>query len=190
MTAADGTVVGLTKIFDSGTPATRWNLVLVSDGYQAGQLGQFATDAQDVVDTLLAEPPFDRPEIQCGINAYRLDVSSTDSGADKPNCADGGGDGTTKSTYFDSTFCSDGVTQRLLSGDTTLARETVEAVLPEWDQIIVVCNEPERGGAGGLVAWFSNGGADWLQVAVHELGHSAFGLADEYDYGGPDNFND
>lgn len=188
MTTADGTVVGLTKIFDSGTPGTRWNLVFVSDGYQAAQLGQFATDAQDVVDRLLIEPPFDRPEIQCGINAYRLDVTSTESGADKPNCSDGGGDGTTKDTYFDSTFCSDGETQRLLSGDTTLVRETVEDLLPEWDQIIVICNDPERGGAGGVVAWTSNSGSDWREVAIHELGHSAFGLADEYDYGGPDNF--
>ncbi len=80
MSAADGTVVGLNKIFDSGTPGTRWNLVFVSDGYQATELGQFATDAQDVVDALLATPPFDRPEIQCGINVYRLDVSSTEFG--------------------------------------------------------------------------------------------------------------
>src|SRR5690606_15377141 len=133
MTAADGMVTGLTKIFDSGTPATRWNLVFVSDGYQAVELGQFATDAQAVVDRLLAEPPFDRPEIRCGINVYRLDVTSTDSGADKPNCADGGGDGVTfADTYFDSSFCADGMTQRLLSGDSTLARETVEDWLPEW----------------------------------------------------------
>ncbi len=190
MSAADGMVIGLTKIFDSGTPATRWNLVFVSDGYRATELGQFATDAQAVVDRLLAMPPFDRPEIQCGINAYRLDVTSTESGADKPNCADGNGDGSTKATYFDSTFCSDGETQRLLSGNTTLARDTVEAWLADWDQIIVICNDPERGGAGGQVAWTSNSGSDWKEVAIHELGHSTFGLADEYDYGGPDTFDD
>lgn len=188
MSAADGMVIGLTKIFDSGTPATRWNLVFVSDGYQAAELGQFATDAQAVVDRLLAEPPFDRPAIQCGINVYRLDVTSTESGADKPNCSDGGGDGSTVATYFDSTFCANGQDQRLLSGNTTLARDTVEAWLPGWDQIIVICNDPERGGAGGQVAWTSNSGADWREVAIHELGHSAFGLADEYDYGGPDTF--
>ena len=190
MSAADGTVIGLTKIFDSGTPGTRWNLVFVSDGYQAAELGQFATDAKAVVDRLLTMPPFDRPEIQCGINAYRLDVTSTESGADKPNCADGGGSGTSVATYFDSTFCFDGQTQRLLSGDSTLARDTVEAWLPEWDQIIVICNDPERGGAGGQIAWTSNSSWDWKEVAIHELGHSVFGLADEYDYGGPDVFAD
>ena len=150
MTTADGTVVGLTKIRDEGTPATRWNLVFVSDGYQATELAQFATDAQAVVDRLLAEPPFDRPEVHCGINVYRLDVTSTESGADKPNCAGAGPNPPqTRATYFDSTFCFNGADQRLLSGDTTLARDTVESMLPEWDQIIVICNDPERGGAGG-----------------------------------------
>lgn len=188
MSAADGVVVGLTKIFDSGTPATRWNLVFLSDGYQAGELGQFATDAQSVIDALWSLAPFDRPEIQCGINAYRIDVSSTDSGADKPNCVDGGGDGTTKATYFDSTFCADNANQRSLYGDANLARATVDALLPGWDQIIVICNDPERGGAGGQVGWTSNSSWDWREVAIHELGHSAFGLADEYDYGGPNNY--
>lgn len=186
MSAADGTVIGLTKIFDSGTPATRWNLVFVADGYQLAELAQFATDAKSVVDRLLTMPPFDRPEIQCGINAYRIDVASNESGADKPNCADEGGDGSTAATYFDSSFCFDGLKQRLLYGDSTLARETVEDWLPEWDQIIVICNDAERGGGGGQVAWTSVGGWDWKEVAIHELGHSVFGLADEYDFDGSD----
>lgn len=188
MGVADGTVLGLTKIFDSGPPTTRWNLVIVSDGYRAGQMGQFATDAQAVADRLLAEPPFDQQELTCAINIYRLDVTSTDQGADKPNCGDGGGNGSTAATYFDSTFCFDGDTQRLLYGDAALVQTTVENALPEWHQIIVLVNDSERGGAGGSVGWFSNGGNDWREVAIHELGHSAFGLADEYDYGGPDNW--
>ncbi len=188
MSTADGTIVGLTKIFDSGTPATRWNLVFVADGYQAAQLGQFAADAQAVVDRLLSIAPFDRPEIQCGMNVYRVDVASTDSGADKPNCADGGGNGSTKATYFDSTFCHNGAAQRLLYGDANLVRTTVAGLLPDWNQIIVICNDPERGGGGGQVAWTSNGGWDWREVAIHELGHSVFGLADEYDSDGPNNY--
>lgn len=186
MGTSDGTVLGLTKIRDAGPPNTRWNLVIVSDGYQAAQMAQFATDAQDFVDRLFMEPPFNTPELACGINIYRLDVTSTDAGADKPNCADGGGSGTTVDTYFDSTFCYDGDTQRLLAGDSALAQSTVEDVLPEWHQILVIVNDPERGGAGGSVAWSSNSGSDWKEVCIHEIGHSAFGLADEYDYGGED----
>ena len=186
MGASDGSVIGITKLVDAGPPSARWNLVITSDGYQASELAQFATDAQDVVDRLFVEPPFDSTEIACAINVYRLDVASTESGADKPNCSDGAGDGSSVDTFFDSTFCFDGDTQRLLSGDAGLAESTVEDLLPQWHQILVIDNDPERGGAGGAVGWTSNSGSDWREVAIHEIGHSAFGLADEYDYGNED----
>ena len=188
MGTADGSVVGITKIFDSGPPTARWNLVIVAEGYQAGELARFQTDANEARDALLAESPFDEPEITCGINVYRLEVTSDESGADKPACSDGGGDGTTKRTYFDATFCADGETQRLLSGDGELVESTVGSHLPQWHQILVIVNDPERGGAGGTVGWTSNSSADWRDVFIHELGHSAFGLADEYDYDDGDAF--
>ena len=139
---------------------------------------------------LFIEPPFDSLTIACAINVYRLDVSSTESGADKPDCSDGGGDGSSRATYFDSTFCFDGDTQRLLYGNRALAEDTVSAHLPQWHQIIVICNDPERGGGGGTpahpVGWTSNSSSDWREAAIHEMGHSAFGLADEYDVDGED----
>ena len=115
---------------------------------------------------------------------FARDVTSDEAGADKPNCPDGGGVGSTKDTYFDSTFCADGANQRALSGDAALAQAEVEAFLPEWHQILVIVNDPERGGYGGAVAWTSHSGSDWREVAIHEMGHSAFGLADEYGYNG------
>ncbi len=187
MGTENGNVIGLTKIFDSGSPTVRWNLVLVAEGYRAVDLPTFITDAEAVRDQLLAEAPFNSPEIACAINIYRLDVESDDAGADKPNCDDGGGDGSTKDTYFDSTFCANGETQRLLSGDSGLVQTEVEALLPQWHQILVIVNDPERGGAGGSIGWTSNSSADWRDVAIHEIGHAAFGLADEYDYSDSDN---
>jgi hypothetical protein len=178
--------MGLQKIADAGHPSERWNLVLVSDGYTATQLPRFASDALALRDYILSEPPFDRQAIRDAINIYRLDVRSTESGADKPRCKDGAGTGHESRTYFDSKFCSDGKTQRLLYGDAQLVVDAVKQLLPEWHQIMVLVNDSERGGAGGTVAWFSNGAPDWREVALHELGHSAFGLADEYDYGGVD----
>ncbi|MGN7870767.1 M64 family metallopeptidase [Paracoccus sp. 22332] len=190
MATSDGTVIGMTKIFDSGSPASRWNLVIVSDGYRNTDMAQFAADADAIRDFIFAVPPFDRPEIIAGINIYRLDVTSTDSGADNPDCDGVNGGATTAATYFDSTFCSDGTTQRLLSGDSALVEATVASLLPDWNQIQVLVNDPERGGAGGTIAWSSNQSSDWREVVLHEIGHSAFELADEYDYGGPDIFAD
>lgn len=181
MGTSDGTVLGLTKIYDSGPPSSRWNLVIVGEGYTASEQGQFQADAQDLRDHLLATDPFGEEEVACAINLYRLDVESDESGADDPDC-DGAGAGTTVDTYFDATFCADGNIRRLLSGNSSLVQTTVETLLPEWHTIVVVVNSPTRGGSGGSIAWTSTGGSDWRDVFIHELGHAAFGLADEYDY--------
>jgi IgA Peptidase M64 len=42
-------------------------------------------------------------------------------------------------------------------------------------------NSSQWGGAGGSIAKFSQGG-NWVAGAIHEMGHTLFGLADEYEY--------
>lgn len=182
MAASDGTVIGLTKIYDEGPASERWNLVVVAEGYTSAQMADFQADAQDFVTFLFSQAPFNEPAVACGINIWRLDVASNESGADDPMCGDGAGAGTTAATYFDATYCSDGAIRRLLAGDSDLVRDTVAAQLPEYDNILVLVNGTIRGGAGGSVAWLSVSSGDWRDVAVHEMGHAVFGLADEYDY--------
>ena len=82
MGTADGRVVGTTRIVDSGDPAERWNLVILAEGYREEELPDFGTHARSFVDMLAATPPFD--ELRRGINVYRVDVASTDSGAPSP----------------------------------------------------------------------------------------------------------
>ena len=176
MTATDGSIVGTTRIVDNGSPACRFNLVLVAEGYRQAELGQFATDAQRFVDVLFATPPFDA--LQTAFNVYRVDVSSTDSGADDPTAC--GGTGATPATFFDASFCNSGI-QRLLLVDATSVVTVVGAQVPQWHQIIVIVNSATWGGAGGTIATTSTA-TGWENVAIHELGHSAFGLADEYEY--------
>lgn len=49
------------------------------------------------------------------------------------------------------------------------------------ERVLVVVNSTVYGGAGGTVGTFSLAtGAE--KIALHELGHTAFGLADEYEY--------
>jgi hypothetical protein len=57
----------------------------------------------------------------------------------------------------------------------------LNAQVPEWDQGLVIVNDPVYGGSGGNIAVTSVSGT-WENIAVHEFGHSGFGLADEYDY--------
>jgi hypothetical protein len=49
---------------------------------------------------------------------------------------------------------------------------------------LVVANSAKYGGSGGAATVFSCE-PNWAsEIAIHELGHSLFGLADEYDAGG------
>ncbi len=176
MSTADGSVVGATKIVDRGPNDRRWNLVIVAEGYRSSELTQFASDAQSFANTLLATAPFDG--LQSAINVHRIDVSSTDSGADDPAAC--GGSGAIAATYFDASFCNSGI-QRLLLVDSASVLNVVNARVPEWHAILVVVNSTVYGGAGGAVGVYSLAPTAAL-IALHELGHTAFGLADEYEY--------
>jgi hypothetical protein len=176
-------VVGATKIFDSGPAGSRFNLVLVAEGYQDTEQGDFASDAQQFVDFFLQTPPF---TATCtAFNIWQLDVISDESGADDPTSDDEdfckSASGAMKDTFFDATFCDDGKIRRLLGVDGPAVIAAVTAEVPEWDQAVVIVNSTIYGGQGGTPGTTSLSGT-WENIAIHEVGHSVFGLADEYEY--------
>ena len=176
MSAADGHVVGTTQIVDHGPASQKWNLVILCDGYKQTELNKFHTDCATFVNTMFATPPYD--ELWCGINVYRIDVASTDSGAADPVAC--GGSGASPKTYFDASFCNGGI-QRLLEVTNSLVHTVVNAQMPQAHMIMVMVNTTEYGGSGGDVATFSLApGAS--EIGLHEMGHTAFGFADEYEY--------
>jgi len=154
MGTSDGAVVGTTKIVDHGPDSSRWNLVIMSEGFTTAELDAFHVAAESFVTKLFTTQPFRR--MWCAINVHRVDVRSDESGADEPaTCADGGtGSGVTRTTYFDSSFCRDG-TSRLLYGSEAIAVATAQAAVPAVSARVVIVNSPRYGGAGGSSAWFS-----------------------------------
>jgi hypothetical protein len=63
-------------------------------------------------------------------------------------------------------------------------RKVVNAQVPKWNGILVIVNSTTYGGSGGAVAVFSRA-AGASEIGIHELSHSAFGLADDAEfYGG------
>lgn len=179
MTTADGSVLGVQKIVDHGPNAERYNIVLLADGYRESEMAKYAADVARFVATMRATAPFD--ELWSAVNVHRVDVTSTDSGADDPGtCGDGSvGTGATARTFFDATFCSFGI-RRLLTCDNATAFSVAYTQVPEAHMTMVAVNSPIYGGSGGPVATFSMApGAD--EIALHEMGHTAFGLADEYE---------
>jgi hypothetical protein len=178
MGATDGRVVSTTKIVDHGPATSRWNLVILGDGYRTAELPAFRTHAEAFVQKLYETVPFN--ELWCAVNVFRVDVESTDSGADDPaTCGDGStGAGTTARTFFDSRFCVAN-TRRLLAGDDALALSTSATAVPQRHAAVVIVNSSRYGGAGGAVAWFSTTPQS-AEIGIHELGHSFFRLTDEY----------
>lgn len=180
MSASDGYISGgAVKIVDHGPNAQRWNLVILGDGYQSSELATYHSDVQNFIATFRTTQPFD--DLWCGINVHRIDVVSNESGADEPTACSGSG--AAPATFFDATFCSSGI-DRLLTVDSTRARNAALAEVPEMHATLVIVNSSIYGGAGGTIATCSTE-ASAAQIAIHEIGHSAFGLADEYqDAGG------
>jgi IgA Peptidase M64 len=176
MGTKDGQVLGSTKIVDAGPAQQRWNVVIASEGYQGSEMSQFESDAQQFANFLLSQVPFDR--LRAAINVYRVDVTSKDSGAKDPTKC--GGTGAKPRTYFDASFCSNGI-RRLLVANNGRVIKVIGKEVPEWHMALLAVNSPVHGGSGGAVATFSrsSGAAD---IAIHEMGHTAFGLADEYEY--------
>jgi hypothetical protein len=179
MGTSDGTIGATTKIVDHGPAASRFNIVILAEGYQASEIPKFHTDVQNFINTFLATAPYDR--LRCGINIYQVDVTSTDSGAfDPKTCGDGSpGSGTTVHTYFDATFCGDGQTRRLLTVDSTSAQNVARAQVPQVNMTMVIVNTATYGGSGGSVATFSTNSSS-AQIGIHEMGHTAFHFLDEY----------
>jgi hypothetical protein len=184
MSASDGYVLASStaKIVDHGPETARWNMVILSEGYQALELNKFHDDAQRFVDRLYATEPF--KQLWCGINVFRVDVVSNGSGSDYPaTCPDDQpGEGVPTSiqvaTYFDTSFCRDS-TRRLLYGDEMLALKVARTAVLHMHVTMVIVNSSRYGGAGGSVAWFSTDSLS-AEIGIHEMAHTYFKLADEY----------
>lgn len=167
-------------VLKNGSIADRINLVFLGDGYTAGQQGKFITDVNDILDEMFSQAPF--KEYKNYFNAYAVKVISVESGANHPkNTTDS--DCTTPvavvNNYFGSTFDYQGIHRLLYPTKLSTVINVLSTHFPLYDQAFVAVNSPYYGGAGGFVATCSDH-ANGRDVAIHEIGHSFAGLADEY----------
>jgi hypothetical protein len=172
----------LTTLFTNGPTANRINTVVLSEGYTASQLAQFLIDARGAVSNLLATLPY--REYSNYFNAFAISVASTQSGSDHHTPTVN-----LVNTYFNSSYDSYG-TQRLLTippndwdGTYTNGQGKVDALLqslmPEYDLVILLVNDPQYGGSGGTTL-ISSMNSSSPELVRHESGHTFGGLTDEY----------
>lgn len=172
MSMSDGSILGLSQIAGNAPRATAFNVLLMADGFTAAEQQSFDATCDSFAGIFLSAAPFDG--LVDRINVFRLNVASAQSGADVPN------QGISRRTFFDASFGS-GTMERLLVCNAGTALAVAARQLPEFGVAIVVVNSTVYGGSGGGVATFSLAAGAEL-VAIHEIGHTAFGLADEYAY--------
>lgn len=152
-------------------------LIFLPDGFTAAELPTFHTVVEDFLRTFGDTPPIDG--LRDAFSACRVEVASPSSGVRDPMASGNGAQ-----PPFGSKLGS-GSMRRLIEVDQLRARKAVKRAAGghAFFAGIVVANTIEYGGSGGDVAVFSRH-ALAAQIAIHELGHSRFNLADEYSSAG------
>lgn len=127
MGRTDGSVVGSTRIHNNGSHGARFNVVLVAEGYTAAEQTKFNNACDLFVQAMRDDTWFGA--LVRAINVHRINVESTESGADDPDACDGGAD-TEADTFFDSSHCTSDI-RRLMHADLGLVREICDDEVPE-----------------------------------------------------------
>ncbi len=171
----------LKALRETGARDVRINIVILAEGYTAGQEGEFDFDAAKMINSLLADPFYS--SYGQFFNAYSIFVASNESGADDPST------NTYVDTYFNSTFGSFGIDRLLTIPPNDIDSNYSDGegrvfhlladLLPEYDVVILLVNDSKYGGSGGPVAIASTNQLS-TEIAIHELGHTLVHLGDEY----------
>src|SRR5262249_60174515 len=73
MSTSDGSVLGSAQVFGAAPRNRAFNIVLLAEGFTAGQQNDFKNPSTPFVNALRATPPFD--ELSPAINVFRVNVS-------------------------------------------------------------------------------------------------------------------
>lgn len=165
----------------NGHDTNRVNLVFLAEGYTASELPKFVSDATGTTTTVFTQSPL--REYRNFYNTYAIQVSSAESGTTHPGTAtdvpEPASPITGANTYFNSTFDNNNTHRAIVCENGNGVYDVAGANLPSYDILYVLVNSTEYGGTGGGFCT-STMAASAADIAVHELGHTFGGLADEY----------
>jgi hypothetical protein len=166
-------------IVDNGPNDNRVNVVFLGDGYTATQINTlYPAHINSMLAHLFNQGEDPYPRYKNFFNVHRIDLVSTESGADVPPL------GIFHNTALDSTYYFDGSTDRLLYVNEAKANSALNAGLLgsgfTADVKLVTVNDTRYGGGGGNYAVYAGGNTSATEIALHESGHSFNKLADEY----------
>jgi hypothetical protein len=187
--SAGGFITKSEALVDNGDPSTKFNIVILGDGFTAANVHVFNAHALLLKKALTTTKPF--KSLAKRINVYKVTAMSVQSGISNcPNC----GPAKLKNTYFQTTGCWNGTTSGTFVGTSATEKiyDAVETVIPQQyaHLVMTIVNCHHYGGSTppelGLVflpLTHSPGYTKkmFMQLATHESGHAIAKLVEEYN---------
>jgi hypothetical protein len=173
-------------ILYNGDKSKLLNIVIIGDGFMAGEQSLFKFYATNVKEHFFSQPPFSNYVNY--FNVFAIEVPSNESGANHPGTSPDPDcppvPVSTADNYFGSTFDAYGIHRLVCIRHYDSAANVLAANFPEYDIVLFMANSPYYGGSGGYYSVTTiNPASD--EVTIHEIGHSFGDLADEYWSGSP-----
>lgn len=156
----------------SGEPSEKVDLLILGDGYTAGERAKFEGDAHRMMETLFAQQPF--KDHRSDFNVWGLCPSAEASGIARPST------GLHRRSPLGSTYDAFGSERYVLTFENRALRDAAAWAPYEFMEILVNGQTYGGGGIFGLYATVASDNAFSPYIFVHEFGHHFAGLADEY----------
>ena len=162
------------------------NFVLLGDGYTATQQRKLLSDAKKLYNAMFQKAPMNK--YKRWFNLYAIEVISNESGISHPGVLRNGAyvcpEGSSLpiknvDTYFGIHFDSYNIHRLPCPDNSTKIYNLLNAIMPDFQMVGILCNTTEYGGAGGsyLTCTMHDSASE---IFIHEFGHTFASLADEY----------
>ncbi len=161
------------EVMYNGNYAHCIDIVLIPEGYTAGQQAKFRADCQRFVDEMFAISPYKENRMRFNVRAVW--APSADEGVTIP------GEGVWKNTAARAQFYTFGMERYQMIDDFQNLRDL--AGNAPYDYMYIISNTQKYGG-GGIYNFYGISVADNAahtgRIYAHEFGHVLLGLGDEY----------
>jgi len=156
----------------SGDPEEKLDLLILGDGYTAGESAKFIGDCGRVISDFIAVEPFSSMRGCFNIRAVR--AASRESGVDEPR------KGILRDTALGMAFNTFGIERYCMTEDVWAVHDAAAGV--PHDAILLMANTSRYGGGAvyGMYTAFASDNEYGDYLCAHEFGHGFGGLGDEY----------